>query len=134
MREWSRQGIVFYADRAELTATTNRKEAESMVMIHLKDIVREFKQVVGAKYPVSDMRLFGSNARGDATGESDIDIFLQIADLTTAIEQDVYNMAYELELKYDCVIDVILLSDATVRNHADYLPIYRNILREGVRL
>lgn len=105
-----------------------------MVMIHLKDIVREFKQVVGAKYPVSDMRLFGSNARGDATGESDIDIFLQIADLTTAIEQDVYNMAYELELKYDCVIDVILLSDATVRNHADYLPIYRNILREGVRL
>jgi predicted nucleotidyltransferase len=105
-----------------------------MVTTHLKDIVREFKQAVAAKYPVSDMRLFGSNARGDATGESDIDIFLQIADLRTDIEQDVYNMAYELELKYDCVIDVILLSDATVRNHADYLPIYRNILREGVRL
>jgi transposase len=56
------------------------------------------------------------------------------SNLTTDIEQDVYNMAYELELKYDCVIDVILLSDSAVRTHADYLPIYRNILREGVRL
>lgn len=34
-----------------------------MVTTHLKDIVREFKQAVDAKYPVSDMRLFGSNAR-----------------------------------------------------------------------
>ncbi len=105
-----------------------------MVTTYLADIVREFKQAVAEKYTVSDICLFGSNARGEATEDSDIDIFLQIADLTTKIEQDVYNMAYELELKYDCVIDVILLSDAVVRTHAGYLPIYRNILREGVRL
>jgi hypothetical protein len=50
------------------------------------------------------------------------------------MEQDVYNMAYDLELKYDCLIDVILLSDAVVKTHAAHLPIYRNILREGVPL
>ncbi|WP_446010528.1 nucleotidyltransferase family protein [Candidatus Electrothrix sp.] len=105
-----------------------------MVTAHLTNIVREFKQAVAAKYTVNDICLFGSNARGEATKDSDIDIFLQIDDLTTDIEQDVYNMAYDLELKYDCVIDVILLSDAIVKTHADYLPIYRNILREGVGL
>jgi predicted nucleotidyltransferase len=98
------------------------------------NIVHEFKQAVGAKYIVSDIRLFGSNARGDATDESDIDIFLQVADLTKDMEQDVYNMAYELELKYDCLIDIIILSDAVVKTHADQLPIYRNILQEGTPL
>jgi uncharacterized protein len=105
-----------------------------MITPHMTDIVHEFKQAVAAKYTVTDMWLFGSNARGDATEESDIDIFLQLADLTKDMEQDVYNMAYDLELKYDCLIDVILLSDAVVKTHADHLPIYRNILREGVRL
>lgn len=105
-----------------------------MVTPHMTDIVHEFKQTVAAKYTVSDMRLFGSNARGDATEDSDIDIFLQVANLTKDMEQDVYNMAYDLELKYDCLIDVIVLSDAVVKTHAAHLPIYRNILREGVRL
>ena len=105
-----------------------------MVTPHMTDVVHEFKQAVTAKYPVSDIRLFGSQARGDATDASDIDIFLQMANLTKDMEQDVYNMAYDLELKYDCVIDVIVLSDAVVTTHADHLPIYRNILREGVRL
>ena len=105
-----------------------------MVTAHMTDIVHEFKQTVSAKYTVSDIRLFGSNARDDASESSDIYIFLQIANLTKDIEQDVYNMAYDLELKYDCLIDVILLSDAVVKTHADHLPIYRNILRDGVRL
>ena len=94
----------------------------------------EFKQAVAAKYALSDMRLFGSNARGDATEDSDIDIFLQVAHLTKDMEQDVYNMAYALELKYDCLIDVIVLSDTVVNTHATHLPIYHNILREGVRV
>jgi predicted nucleotidyltransferase len=65
--------------------------AECMVTAHMTDIVHEFKQTVSAKYTVSDIRLFGSNARGDASEASDIDIYLQIANLTKDIEQDVYN-------------------------------------------
>lgn len=105
-----------------------------MIPPHITAILSELKQIVAAKYTVSDMRLFGSNARGDVTKDSDIDIFLQIPNLTKDIEQDVYNIAYDFELKYDCLIDIILLSDSIVKTHAEYLPIYRNILHEGLRI
>ena len=105
-----------------------------MGTLYLTQIIHKFKQAVTAKYTLSDMRLFGSNARGDATEESDIDIFLEVAHLTKDMEQDIYNMAYDLELKYDCLIDVIVLSDTVVKTHAAHLPIYHNILREGVRI
>jgi predicted nucleotidyltransferase len=50
-----------------------------MVTIHLSDIVSELKHIVAAKYTVNDICLFGSNARGEATKDSDIDIFLQMS-------------------------------------------------------
>ncbi|MCI5146603.1 MAG: nucleotidyltransferase domain-containing protein [Candidatus Electrothrix sp. AR3] len=99
---------------------------------NLTQILQEFKQAVTEKYALTDIRLFGSNARGDATVDSDIDIFIQTHDLTNDREKDIYNMAYELELEYDCLIDVILLSDTVIETHAAHLPIYHNILREGV--
>ncbi len=105
-----------------------------MTTQHITNILNEMKQAVSAKYTINDMRLFGSNARGDATEDSDIDIFIQIAHLTKDMEQDVYNMAYDLELKYDCLIDVIVLSDSDVKTSAAPLPIYRTIIREGVRV
>jgi len=105
--------------------------AMSSVTPRIKQILQELKRTVTAKYSLSDMRLFGSNVRREATKNSDIDIFLQIPNLTRAIEEDVYNMAYALELKYDCLIDVILLSDTVINTHSAHLPIYQNILQEG---
>ncbi len=54
------------------------------------------------------MRLAGSNAREMSLKISDIDIFFK-SDLTKDIEQDVYNIVYDFELKYDCLIDIISL-------------------------
>ena len=106
----------------------------SSVTPRISQILQEFKHTVSAKYPLSDMWLFGSTVRGEATKDSDIDVFLQLPKLTRAIEEDVYNMAYALELRYDCVIDVILLSDTLINTHSTHLPIYQNILQEGVRV
>lgn len=44
------------------------------------------------------------------------------------IEEDVFNMAYDLELEYDCLIDVIVLP----KNLKYTIPLYQNILKEGI--
>lgn len=100
----------------------------------VRTILYELKDHVSAKYPLEEMRLFGSTARGDTRQGSDLDIFLRLPSLTRVIEEDVYDMAYELELKYDCLIDVILLSDVTLQACAHQLPVYQNILKEGVAI
>ncbi len=101
---------------------------------HIEQILRELKHAIVAKYSLLEMRLFGSTARGEATKESDIDIFIRLPEVNRVIEEDLFDMAYELELKYDCLIDVIILADSTLKKHSEQLPIYQNILQESVVL
>ena len=83
---------------------------------YLTQILTELKQQITAKYPVIEMLVFGSKARGEDTPDSDFD------------------MAHDLELKYDCLIDIIILSDSLLCTHAEYLPIYQRIVSEGIEL
>lgn len=101
---------------------------------HVQTILSELKEQVVAKYPLEEIRLFGSTVRGERRQDSDLDIFLRFPSLTRTIEEDVFDMAYELELKYDCLIDVILLSDVTLNACAHQLPVYQNILKEGIAI
>ena len=94
----------------------------------INQIINQFKLSVEDKYNVITMKLFGSIARGDNTENSDIDIMVKLPIVNRKIEEDLYNIAYELELEYDCLIDVIVLPD----NIGNNIPIYANIEKEGV--
>ena len=94
----------------------------------INQIINQFKLNVEDKYNVITMKLFGSIARGDNTENSDIDIMVKLPIVNRKIEEDLYNIAYKLELEYDCLIDVIVLPD----NIGNNIPIYANIEKEGV--
>lgn len=121
--------------RTTLQAPTIRLIRKKSHQIRLiEQIVTELKQRVTAKYPVLEMRLFGFVARGEDTPDSDIDIFVRLPTVTRHIEEDLFDTAYDIELKYNCLIDMIILADNMLRRYAEQVPIYQNIAREGILL
>ena len=91
-------------------------------------IIKQFRQAVEDKYDIIEMKLFGSFARGDYSKTSDSDLMVRLAKVDRNIEEDLFNIAYDLELEYDCVIDVIVLP----QNFNNNIPVYRNIQKEGI--
>ena len=69
---------------------------------HLKEkgliynIVKEFKARIADKYELHEMRIFGSSARGDRGSDSDIDVFVHISQVSRQIEENLFDIAYEL--------------------------------------
>ena len=96
----------------------------------IKMVTKQFKQTVEQKYDIIDMKLFGSSARKDQSQVSDIDIMVKLPKVNRDIEEDLFDIAYDLELEHDCLIDVIVLSKEL--NHS--IPLYQNIEREGVSI
>lgn len=93
-------------------------------------ITKQFRQIVENKYNVIEMKLFGSYARGDYSKTSDIDLMVRLPKVDRNIEEDLFNIAYDLELEYDCVIDVIVLP----QNFNNNITIYQNIQKEGIAI
>ena len=95
-------------------------------------IVKELKAKISDKYELHEMRIFGSSARGDRRSDSDIDVFVCLLHVNRQIEEDLFDIAYELELKYDCLIDLIVFSDEALRGKCAETPLYHEVLSEGM--
>jgi predicted nucleotidyltransferase len=98
---------------------------------NIEQIVGELKGRISEKYSVKEMRVFGSSARGDRKPESDIDVLVHLSHANRQIEEDLFDMAYDLELKHDCLIDIIVVDDHDLSGAQGTAPIYENIRTEG---
>lgn len=81
-----------------------------------------------------ELRIFGSVARGDYHEHSDIDILVVLPVMVdNAIEEQVFDMAYDIELEYGLVIGTIVYSkEFWYSDRAAAMPLYKNIQREGL--
>ncbi len=95
----------------------------------IENILNELKEKISEKYDIKEMRLFGSSARGDRREDSDIDVFLSLPEVNRQIEENIFDFAYELELKHDCIIDIIIFSDSLLKICP--APIYDKVIEEG---
>ncbi len=94
-------------------------------------ILKELKEKISKKYHINEMRLFGSTGRGDRREDSDIDVLIILPNVNRQIEENLFDIAYDLELEHDCIIDLIVLSDDAVKGLYSTTPIYRKAIEEG---
>ena len=105
----------------------NQRQIEKAVQALKQGLVHRFGTDV-------ELRIFGSVARGDYHEHSDIDILVVLpGKVDNAIEEQVFDMAYDIELEYGLVIGTIVYSrDFWYSDSAVVMPLYKNIQRDGL--
>ena len=75
--------------------------------------------------------MFGSQARGDATKESDIDLLVILPVIDTKTTRLASDIAWEVGFDAGKVISIIPDTKEQMKRFA-FLPFYRNIKQEGI--
>ena len=88
---------------------------------------------IGLDGSVRDIILFGSHASGQASENSDYDILIVInKDYDAQIENKVYDMCYDIDLKYNIIIDAHLISIRELNTRRGKQPIFTKAIKTGL--
>lgn len=91
-----------------------------------KRLAKEFGQPI-------QVIMFGSQARGDATKESDIDLLVILPVINSKTTKLASNVAWEVGFDAGKVISVIPDTKEQMKRFA-FLPFYRTLKQEGIRV
>ena len=100
-------------------------------MLTLTDsrLARLVKRRLRQLTPVNRLVVYGSRARGDATPASDLDLYIEVPELTPGLRQKISEIAWEVSLEYEVVITTLV---ASAHNPLKPQPILRAIDMEGI--
>ena len=106
-----------------------------MLTSYERTALESLKNMIAGKYRLCDFVLYGSKATGSDTGESDIDVMVEIEEESRDVRWDIYNMTAEVNMDFGCVISPILFSRKELEEGPmEESPIYKRIVKEGVKL
>ncbi|MCH7769419.1 MAG: nucleotidyltransferase domain-containing protein [Bacteroidetes bacterium] len=98
-------------------------------------ILKELKQHLQCNYGtnVKEVILFGSQAAGTAVNYSDFDVLIVLEnDYNYKDENNILDLCYDMDLKYNIIIDAHLISRKEINSLRGKQPIYINALNSGI--
>jgi predicted nucleotidyltransferase len=106
-----------------------------MIALSDRQTALEFKERVAALVPILQFCVFGSRARGDATAESDLDVFLVVDNIDTDLRDMISEVAWEVGFENDVVLSTFVVTvEQLEHGPLGVSPIVRKIGKEGIRL
>jgi predicted nucleotidyltransferase len=100
-----------------------------------KKALNALKNILEEKYNILDLRIYGSKAKGTDVQGSDIDIMVVLENHSPAIESEIDDLIFDINLKYDCLISALYFGRYELEfGPLAESPIYKKIIQEGVRL
>jgi predicted nucleotidyltransferase len=95
--------------------------------------LKEFAELVRARFPSARIRAFGSRARGGATQQSDLDVCIIVDRMDEIVDQQIRDMAWRVGFENGLVISTVPYSrEEFETGPCSASPLVRTILREGV--
>jgi len=106
-----------------------------MMALGDKQTALEFKRRAADLAPIRQFRVFGSRARGDATAGSDLDVFLVVDHIDTALREKISEVAWEVGFENDVVLSTFVVTvEQFERGPMGVSPIVLQIEKEGILL
>ncbi len=100
----------------------------------IERILAELKATITDRFHPLSIKVFGSTARGDRLSGSDIDGFVHLECADRGVEEELYDICYDLELKHDCLIDLIVVDTADLSGRSGNSPLLQKVISEGAEL
>ena len=98
----------------------------------IQAMIRDLQSIYGAA--LEAVVLYGSYARGEQDGDSDVDIALFVSRSDAACRETMIECVAAYELQEGKVLSVIDILQEKYDRWKDALPFYKNIAKEGIVL
>lgn len=100
------------------------------------EIVKQIQQAIRQTDPTATAILYGSEARGDARPDSDIDVLVLLEGDKRNLkkEAEMSGALYDLELDTGVLISPMILLRKDWESRPFKTPFYINVMNEGIRL